>query len=100
MAEGQGQISPRGNVRPPVGDTSTFLQKVAMRLYSLPSISKTADKVIDVGNKVAEVRDNAVRNVSTGLKIGAIFGPALIILLVVSYFFFMAGGVGLFRRGR
>lgn len=98
MAEGQGQVSPKGVPRPPQGDTSTFLQRVAARLYSIPVVEHAADQVILAGEKVAEVRDSTVRNATRGIKFGLLAGPTILIILVGLYAFMMLGGPALFRR--
>lgn len=96
----EGQISPKGVPHPPQGDTSTFLQKVAMRLYSLPSINSAADSVINVGEKVAKVRDDTVKAATTGVKIGLYGGPLLLVVIIGLYAFVMLGGPALLANAR
>lgn len=96
----EGQISPKGVPNPPQGDTSTFLQKVAMRLYSIPSVTKAADSVINAGESVARVRDNTVKAATTGLKVGLYGGPLLLIVIIGLYAFVMLGGPIILARSK
>ena len=64
-----------------------FWEAFWKKVYSYEVPSNTADKIIETGQKVAEVRDKTIDAAKKGVKAGLLFGPTIVIVLVLAYLF-------------